>query len=209
MQLSSRDIQPGQPLDPKLAFGRPDGQGGMQLSDNLNPHLAWRDAPAGTASYVLLCVDPDVPAVADDVNQAGVVLPESMPRTRFYHWVMANIPAGVNEISSGSCSKGVTVGGKRQPAGPAGSVQGLNHYTQFLAGSEMAGEYYGYDGPCPPWNDERLHHYHFVVYALDLAQLPLPEQFTAEDALVAMEGHVMASAELMGTYTLYAPRLSG
>jgi phosphatidylethanolamine-binding protein (PEBP) family uncharacterized protein len=31
--------------------------------------------------------------------------------------------------------------------------------------------YGGYDAPCPPWNDARLHHYHFIVYAIDAPTL--------------------------------------
>ena len=32
----------------------------------------------------------------------------------------------------------------------------------------MSGDYFGYDGPCPPWNDSIVHHYVFTVYALDV-----------------------------------------
>jgi phosphatidylethanolamine-binding protein (PEBP) family uncharacterized protein len=44
----------------------------------------------------------------------------------------------------------------------------------------MAGEYYGYDGPCPPWNDERVHTYVFTLYALDIPRLPLEGRFTGK-----------------------------
>jgi hypothetical protein len=66
----------------------------------------------------------------------------------------------------------------------------------------MAGDYLGYDGPYPPFNDERLHHYFFRVFALDVASLQLPARFTAADAYRAMHGHVLAEAALHGTYTL-------
>jgi Raf kinase inhibitor-like YbhB/YbcL family protein len=68
----------------------------------------------------------------------------------------------------------------------------------------MAGDYYGYDGPCPPWNDDLVHHYRFRVYALDLPSLGVDGRFTAGDALAAMQGHILAEAELAGTYTLNA-----
>ena len=68
----------------------------------------------------------------------------------------------------------------------------------------MAGDYYGYDGPCPPWNDDLLHHYHFHVYALGVETLGLSGRFTLADVRAAMSGHILAEAELTGTYTLNA-----
>jgi Raf kinase inhibitor-like YbhB/YbcL family protein len=203
MQLHSNDLTDGQPIPPRFAFGKPDAQAHMQLSDNLSPHLAWTDAPAGTRSFVVLCIDPDVPSVADDVNQEGKVLPADMPRVDFCHWAMVDISPDVTELSTGECSDGVTPKGKRNPPGPAGSRQGLNDYTAFMAGDpDMGGQYHGYDGPCPPWNDERLHHYAFTVYALDVEQLDLPESFTGHDVRAAIDGHVLAQASLTGTYSL-------
>ena len=129
-----------------------------------------------------------MPSVAEDVNQAGRILPLDMPRVDFCHWAMANIPAGVTELNTGECSRGVTPGGKRNPPGPAGTRQGLNDYTGFMAGHpEMGGKYFGYDGPCPPWNDERLHHYRFTVLALDVPELELPEAFTAADVQAVLQ----------------------
>ncbi len=73
---------------------------------------------------------------------------------------MADIPATVQEIAAGSCSDGFVVKGKPAPAGPAGSRQGLNDFTGWFAGNpDMAGDYLGYDGPYPPFNDERMHRY--------------------------------------------------
>jgi hypothetical protein len=66
----------------------------------------------------------------------------------------------------------------------------------------MAGQYYGYDGPCPPWNDERVHHYVFTLYALDIAKLSLGAAFKGSDARKAMAGHILAQATLTGVYTL-------
>ena len=68
----------------------------------------------------------------------------------------------------------------------------------------MAGSYGGYDGPAPPWNDELVHEYCFTVYALDVATLGLSGEFTAADALAAMEGHILDQASWVGTYTLNA-----
>jgi Raf kinase inhibitor-like YbhB/YbcL family protein len=66
----------------------------------------------------------------------------------------------------------------------------------------MAGQYHGYDGPCPPWNDERVHHYVFTLFALDVARLPLDSVFKGPDARKAMAGHILAQAALTGVYTL-------
>ncbi|MGY6587382.1 MAG: YbhB/YbcL family Raf kinase inhibitor-like protein [Wenzhouxiangella sp.] len=203
MQLHSNDLKDGQPIPPRFAFGRLADDAPMALSDNLSPHLKWADAPANTRSFVVLCMDPDVPSVADDVNQEGKVLPVDLPRVDFCHWAMINVPASVTELATGACSDGVTPKGKRQPPGPQGSRQGLNDYTGFMAGNpDMAGDYFGYDGPCPPWNDERLHHYRFTVYALDVEQLELPDRFTGHDVAEAIKGHVLAEASLTGSYTL-------
>ena len=72
----------------------------------------------------------------------------------------------------------------------------------------MGGDYGGYDGPCPPWNDSIMHHYHFTVYALDIASLNLEGSFTGAEALEAMEGHVLAKESHIGTYSLN-PEVAG
>jgi hypothetical protein len=93
--------------------------------------------------------------------------------------------------------------GKQSPAGPPGSRQGLNDYTLWFAGdADMAGRYFGYEGPCPPWNDERLHHYHFALYAMDVARCPVEGTFTGQQVRAALAGHVLAEARLTGTYSL-------
>jgi phosphatidylethanolamine-binding protein (PEBP) family uncharacterized protein len=51
-------------------------------------------------------------------------------------------------------------------------------------------------------NDERLHHYHFTIYALDVARVDLPSSFDGKDVRKAIEGHVLDQAEWVGTYAL-------
>ena len=81
--------------------------------------------------------------------------------------------------------------------------QGLNDYTDAFKGDpNNEGHYYGYDGPCPPWNDERIHRYVFTVYAMDFPLLPLKGNFNGRDVKEAMKGHILASASTVGTYTL-------
>lgn len=203
MHLKSNDLHESQPIDPEFAFGRLADDAPMALSDNVSPHLAWSGAPDATRSFAVLCVDPDVPSVADDVNQDGKVVAADLERADFYHWVMIDVPTDVSELATGDCGRGVTPGGKKQPPGPVGSRQGLNDYTSFMSGDEqMAGEYYGYDGPCPPWNDELLHHYRFTVYALDTDRLDVPPSFDGRQAAEALQGHVLAEASITGTYSL-------
>ena len=202
MNLYSNDINDGQPIDTQFAFGQPDADEHMSLAPNRNPHLRWEDAPMGTRSYALFCVDPEVPADASDANQEGKSIPVDAERVDFYHWIMVNIPASVQLIEQGACSDGVEVGGKDHPPGPEGSQQGKNDYTRFMAGSDMAGDYYGYDGPCPPWNDEKRHSYHFIVYALDVEELDRPDDFDGDQARQAIRGHILDQAEISGTYSL-------
>ncbi|MBB5887022.1 YbhB/YbcL family Raf kinase inhibitor-like protein [Xanthomonas sp. LMG 8992] len=198
MRLRSDSLEPGQPIAATYAMGRADGFGG-----NRNPHLAWDAVPAGTRSFVLLCVDPDVPTVAEMVGRDDVQIPVEQPRTEFVHWVAVDLPADLREIAEGSASDGVVAKGKQQPPGLPGARQGLNSYTDWFAGdAAMGGDYYGYDGPYPPANDLRVHRYFFRLFALDVAQLDVPARFTAADALRAMQGHVLAEASLHGTYSL-------
>ncbi len=198
MRLRSDSIQPGQPIAATYAMGQADGFGG-----NRNPHLAWDAVPAGTQSFVLLCVDPDVPTVAEMVGRDDVQIPVEQPRTEFVHWVAVDLPADLREIAEGSASDGVVAKGKQQPPGLDGARQGLNSYTDWFAGdAAMGGDYHGYDGPYPPANDLRMHRYFFRLFALDVARLDVPARFTAADALRAMQGHVLAEASLHGTYSL-------
>lgn len=198
MKLDSQSFQNGQPIPAEFAAGDANGFAG-----NRNPQLAWREVPEGTRSFVLLCVDPDVPTVPELVGREDVSIPLDQVRGEFVHWVMVDIPAELREIAAGSCSDGFTAHGKAQPAGPAGARQGLNDYTGWFAGdAQMGGTYRGYDGPYPPFNDERLHRYFFRLFALDIPRLPVEGDFSAADALRAMQGHVLAEAALHGTYTL-------
>lgn len=201
MKLHSDSFQNGHPIPARNAFGKPGSP--VALSDNRSPHLVWSDAPHGTRSYVLTCIDPDVPSRGDDVNQAGRSVPADLPRVPFVHWLMANIPVECGELAEGACGEGIVPRGKREPFGPPGSVQGRNDYTGWFKGdAEMGGDYLGYDGPCPPWNDSIVHHYHFRIHALDVAALDLQPGFTLDALRAAMEGHVLAEAEWMGTYSL-------
>ncbi|MBV6324126.1 YbhB/YbcL family Raf kinase inhibitor-like protein [Duganella violaceipulchra] len=206
MKLSSDSFRDGGVIPSEYAFGKLDADGQVVLSANRNPHLAWRDVPAGTESLALLCIDGDAPQGASYVNGAGCPLPESQPRGDFFHWSLVDIPVGLQAIADGALARGVTARGKPGPDVVLDGLtlrQGVNDYSGwFSADPAMAGDYYGYDGPCPPFNDERLHHYIFRLYALDTPRLELEGRFSCADLLNALHGHIIDEAQLIGTYTL-------
>ena len=209
MQLEIDGIRQDEPIPAKFAFGVPDAENHVALGANRNPAVAWSGLPDGTRSLVLICVDVDVPTKPDDVNQEGREVPSDLPRANFYHWVMVDLDPSVTGIAEGACSDGVTARGKSEPAGPTGARQGKNDYTGWFAGDpDMGGDYLGYDGPCPPWNDSLVHHYHFVLYATDLDRCPVDGAFTGPEVEAAIAGHVLGEARVVGTYTLN-PRLAG
>lgn len=202
MILTSQTFSDGSPIPARCAFCELDAETHVRLAGNRNPELAWDGAPAGTKSFVITCVDGDVPTVGDDVNQEGRSVPADLPRTEFLHWALIDVPATVNRIEEAACSDGVVAGGKVDPPGPSGARQGVNDYTGWFSGDpDMGGSYRGYDGPGPPWNDERLHHYRFEVHAMSVSRLDLEGDFGLGELRSAMGDHVLASASITGTYT--------
>ncbi|MGE5386329.1 MAG: YbhB/YbcL family Raf kinase inhibitor-like protein [Betaproteobacteria bacterium] len=203
MKLWSDSFADGATIPGDFAFCLPDPARHVCLGGNRNPHLAWSEVPAGTASFALICHDPDVPSRGDDVNQEGRTVPASLPRTDFFHWLLVDLPTTTREIDAGEYSTGITPRGK--PGAPAanGVRQGINDYTGWFANDQdMRGDYYGYDGPCPPWNDEIVHRYIFTLYALDVARLPVDGHFTGIAVRKALQGHILAEATWLGRYGL-------
>jgi Raf kinase inhibitor-like YbhB/YbcL family protein len=161
----------------RYAFGTFDADTHVTLSDNLSPGFYWSGLPEGTQSLVMICHDPDVPSVGDDVNQEGREVPADLPRVDFYHWVLVDIDAEADELP--------------------------NNYTDWFASdADMQGDYYGYDGPCPPWNDALLHRYVFTLYAIDTDRAPVAGRFDGPEVLRAISGHVLGQVHMTGTYTL-------
>jgi len=203
MKLTSASFDDGGAIPAQYAFCAPDPGSHATLSKNNNPHLAWTEVPMGTKSFAIICHDPDVPSKGDDVNQEGRVVPKSLPRVDFFHWVLVDLSPGVVGANVGEFSSSVVPRGKAGPNAAHGARQGINDYTGWFASdADMAGDYYGYDGPCPPWNDEIAHRYVFTVFALDIARLPLEGRFGGNEVRKAIEGHVLAQAAITGRYTL-------
>ena len=99
------------------------------------------------------------------------------PRGTWVHWVVYDVPA-----QSGGLPEGVAP----TPALPGGGFQGKNDFGKL-----------GWGGPAPP---SGTHRYFFRLYACD-ALLGLRPGATAAELARAMEGHVVARGELMGTYS--------
>lgn len=97
------------------------------------------------------------------------------PRMTWVHWVLYNLPAAAGELPEGISAADL----------PAGTLQGLNDWKRA-----------GYGGPCPPVGRHRYFH---KLFALDV-ELPDLGTPTKDQLLQAMEGHVLARAELVGTY---------
>ncbi len=202
MKLWSDSFEDGAVIPTEFAMGKHNADTHSEFSDNKNPHLAWADLPEGTKSLAVICHDPDVPSKPDNVNKEGVTVPADLPRVDFYHWVLVDLPADGDAIAAGEFCSGVTAKGKEQAA-PRGARRGLNNYTQWFEGNpDMGGNYFGYDGPYPPFNDEIIHHYHFTLYALDVDKLGVDGHFDGPGAVAAMDGHILAKASVVGTYAI-------
>lgn len=160
----------------------------MRPGPNKNPAVSWGKGPVGTASYALITYDTDVPESFANAYKDGPILTASDKRRDFYyHWVLIDIPPDVTRIPEGA-----------EPVSPPGPGKyGLRAVHQAGGGSHA-----GYDGPCPPFNDMLVHHYHFTVYALDVPTLGLSGTFGGPEVTRAMEGHVLAKGEVLGLHTL-------
>jgi Raf kinase inhibitor-like YbhB/YbcL family protein len=205
MKLWSDSWINGVRIPTRYAAGRPGAAAGATFSDNISPHLAWSEVPVGTRSFSLICHDFDVPSIGDDVNRADCEVPADLARVDFFHWVMIDLPPALAELREGQFSTGFTVHGKPGPevAAVAGARHGLNDYTGWFADNpEMAGDYFGYDGPFPPFNDSLIHHYVFTVYALGIDRVPVEGKFTGTQVRAAIYPHILAEATHSGTYTL-------
>jgi Raf kinase inhibitor-like YbhB/YbcL family protein len=98
------------------------------------------------------------------------------PSGTFVHWVLYDLPPLTQQLPEGV---------PKQPKLPTGGIQGKNDFGNP-----------GYGGPCPP---SGTHRYIFKLYALD-KQLGLQPGATKAQLLKAIEGHIMATAELIGRY---------
>jgi Raf kinase inhibitor-like YbhB/YbcL family protein len=203
MRLTSRTFTDMGFMPDACAFGLlgPDKQ--YRWGENRNPDFAWHDLPHGTKSLAMINDDLDVPVKLDTFNKEGASVAREQERRSLCHWVLVDLDPDGGPIAFGEFSEGVTIGGKPGPLAARGARQGINEYTDwFRNDAKMRGDYFGYDGPCPPWNDERPHRYVFTLYALDTPRLAVEGAFDKHAALAAMRGHVLGEASLTGLYAL-------
>jgi hypothetical protein len=95
------------------------------------------------------------------------------PRMTWVHWILYNIPAQDGGLAEAAATL------------PAGTREGLNDWKRT-----------GYGGPCPPIGRHRYFH---KLYALDTV-LPDLRHPTKPQLEKAMQGHILAQVELIGTY---------
>ena len=152
-------VRDGQPLPGAQlsgAFGVP---GGLDRS----PQLSWSGAPGATASYAVTVYDPDAPTGSG-----------------FWHWAVANIPAGVTTLAEGA--------GDDSGSGlPDGAVQFPNdaRLARFVGAAPPAGH-----GP---------HRYYITVSALDIEDIAIPADSTPAFLGFTMAAHVLARATIIAT----------
>ncbi|MGH7925284.1 MAG: YbhB/YbcL family Raf kinase inhibitor-like protein [Candidatus Binatus sp.] len=143
-------------------------------------------APGGAIASVDACTGADrSPALAwsnalpstKTKSFALIVEDPDAPGETFIHWVAYNIPARVTSLAPGTPQTAEI---------PGGGTNGINSFDHI-----------GYNGPCPP--PGKVHHYHFRLFALD-STLPVGDNAGADAVRSAMKGHVLATAELVGTF---------
>jgi Raf kinase inhibitor-like YbhB/YbcL family protein len=204
VRLTSETFHDNGTMPDDCAFGVLGPDKNYVWGKNMNPHLRWWDLPRGTRSLVLINDDLDVPVKLDTFNKEGATVSKSLARRTLCHWVLVDLAPDGPPIAVGEFSKGVTIGGKPGPEAPRGTRQGVNAYGPwFKANDKMRGDYYGYDGPCPPWNDEIPHRYVFTMYALDVPRLAVEGKFDKDAVLTAMRtAKVLGEASVTGLYAL-------
>jgi len=97
------------------------------------------------------------------------------PRMVWVHWVLCNIPPDINGLAEHATSATL----------PPGAIEGMNDWQRL-----------GYGGPCPPIGRHRYFH---KLYALDTV-LEEMHQPTKTDVVAAMQEHILAQVELIGTF---------
>jgi Raf kinase inhibitor-like YbhB/YbcL family protein len=201
LKVSVGSLASGSALPVKYAMCQPAAQGHAGPGGDISPPMSWSTGPSGTKSYAIILTDTDSPKTdRDKMNKEGMTVPKTAERQSFYHWVLVDIPANVTSLEEGADSSGRVEHGKTTPS--KAGMHGINMFTMvFAANDAMKGKYVGYDGPCPAWNDENLHHLHFTVYALGVDKLGLPVDFDGPAAIEAMKGKILAEGKLDATYT--------
>lgn len=132
--------------------------------DNQSPQLSWKNAPEGTKSFAITMYDPDAPTGSG-----------------FWHWVIFDIPANVNELVT-------NVGNVKANLAPKGAIQSITDYGIK-----------GFGGPCPPVG-HGLHQYIITVYALKADKLGLDENINPAIVGFNLWNQALAKASIVAYY---------
>lgn len=199
LQVTVRGFESGDAIPEKFArcVARSDNKSAD--GDNISPEISWNPGPEGTQSYAIIVVDRDALQKIDDRNVEGKKIVDYVPRQNFYHWMLVNIPANIYSIPEKD--------GRNKNYGDQ-LVNDFLKLTNTKPTAQNKLKFTGYDGPCPPWNDERVHNYHFKVYALS-TRFNIGEENQGDDIVRKIAPYVLATGEVVGTYTLnpdYLPK---
>jgi Raf kinase inhibitor-like YbhB/YbcL family protein len=120
--------------------------------------------------------------VPAETRQLALIVddPDAPSPQPWVHWVLYQLAANATSLPEG-------VPPSQRVADPAGGLQGRNSWGRV-----------GYGGPEPP-RGHGTHHYHFKLHALD-TELKLAPGLDKSGLLKAMEGHILGTGELVGTY---------
>jgi len=131
---------------------------------NKSPQLLWTNAPEDTKSFAITMYDPDAPTGSG-----------------FWHWVVFDIPANVNELVTNA-------GNAELNLIPKGAIQSITDYGIK-----------GFGGPCPP-EGHGLHQYIITVYALKTDKLGLDENINPAIVGFNLWNQTLAKASIIAYY---------
>ena len=165
-----------------VAFTRPQTQARGALTVSASGFARGGEIPARYSEYADGVAPPLSWTAVPNAKSYAIIMedPDAKPVTPVVHWLAWNIPATLTRLPEGL---------QEQPrlTDPDGVLQGRTTHGST-----------GWYGPHPPVGD-KPHHYHFQVYALD-RMLDVPWGAERDQLLEAMQGHVLAKGELVGTY---------
>jgi Raf kinase inhibitor-like YbhB/YbcL family protein len=167
-----------------IAVRYTNGGFGVEGGQNISPPIAWEDAPSGTKSFALACVDPDVPLEAEWFPYKEQLKVGMLPGDLFIHWLVCDIPASVKSLAEGASPNKL----------PSGAKELATSYTPF--GLK------GYGGAAPP-KGHKAHRYIFTLYALSVDTLRLSSGSGYIEFINAMKGKVLATSSLTAYFGHY------
>ena len=177
--ISAANEQPGKDLSKNT--GQPEGEPSMPMTIQSSAFSNNEPIPVRfTADGEDISPALSWSGVPENARELALIVddPDAPGPQPWVHWVIYKIPADAGGLPEG-------VAKTERPSEPAGSMQGKNSWRNI-----------GYGGPSPP---SGMHHYYFKLYALDTA-LDVAAGLDKDGLIAAMEGHIIAQAELVGTY---------